>query len=41
MEGMIIVLVLVMVLLIKSFRYFSKRGSPSTKDKDSHKKGDQ
>ena len=34
MEGMIVVLILVIVLLIKSFSYFSKRNSPSIKDKE-------
>ena len=34
MEGMIVVLVLVIVLLIKSFSYFNKRNSPSLKDKE-------
>ena len=34
MEGMIVVLILVIVLLIKSFSYFSKRNSPSEKDQE-------
>ena len=34
MEGMIVVLILVIVLLIKSFSYLSKRNSPSMKDKE-------
>ena len=37
MEGMIIVLILVIVLLIKSFKYFNKRNSPSSKDKDNYR----
>jgi len=29
MEAMIIVLIVVVIFLVRSFKYFSKRGSPS------------
>ncbi len=34
MEGMIIVLIIVLIFMVRSFKYFSKRGSPS----DEHNK---
>ena len=33
MEAMIIVLILVLVFMVKSFKYFSKRVSPSEPEK--------
>ncbi|SVE11176.1 uncharacterized protein METZ01_LOCUS464030 [marine metagenome] len=34
MEGMIVVLIIVLIFMVRSFKYFSKRSSPS----DEHNK---